>query len=67
MNLVNAAHALGFGANWVTGWPAYDRSSLDVLGVKANERVAGVVHIGTPGGPREDRARPNLDEIVTRL
>jgi nitroreductase len=67
MNLVNVAHALGFGANWVTGWPAYDRSSLDVLGVKASERVAGVVHIGTPGGPREDRARPNLDEIVTRL
>jgi nitroreductase len=66
MNLVQAAHALGFGANWLTGWPAYDRSSLDILGVQANERVAGVVHIGTASGTREDRARPNLDEIVTR-
>jgi hypothetical protein len=28
--------------------------------------VAGLLHIGTPGGPREDRSRPNLDEIVTR-
>jgi nitroreductase len=66
MNLVHAAHALGFGANWVTGWPAYDRSCLELLGVQANERVAGFLHIGTPGGPREDRPRPNLAEIVTR-
>jgi nitroreductase len=65
MNLLHAANALGYGANWVTGWPAYDRSCLDLLGVGENERVAGIIHIGTPPGPREDRARPKLDEIVT--
>src|SRR5690606_4768673 len=42
MNLVTAAHALGFGANWVTGWPAYGRSCQALLGVGANERVAGI-------------------------
>ena len=67
MNLITAAHALGFGANWVTGWPAYDRSCLDLLGVRTNERVAGLIHIGTPPAPREDRDRPKLDDIVTRL
>lgn len=67
MNLVTAAHALGYGASWVTGWPAYDRSCLDLLGVTANERVAGIIHIGTPPGSREDRPRPKLSDIVTRL
>jgi nitroreductase len=67
MNLVNAAHALGYGANWVTGWAAYDRSCLDLLGVAPNERVAGFVHIGKPTAALEDRPRPKLDDIVTRL
>ncbi|MEX0590432.1 MAG: nitroreductase [Xanthobacteraceae bacterium] len=67
MNLVNAAHALGYGANWVTGWAAYDRSCLDLLGVAGNERVAGFVHIGTPTAALEDRPRPKLDDIVTKL
>lgn len=66
MNLVLAAHALGYGANWVTGWIAYDRSCLDLLGVGENERMAGLIHIGTPPGPREDRERPALADIVTR-
>src|SRR3954468_18851323 len=29
MNLVTAAHALGFAANWITEWYAYDRRVLD--------------------------------------
>jgi nitroreductase len=67
MSLVLAAHALGYGANWVTGWPAYDRPCLDALGVKPNERVAGFIHIGTPRTVPEDRPRPALSDIVTRL
>lgn len=67
MNLVTAAHALGFGANWITGWTAYDRSCLDLLGVKREEKVAGWIHIGTPSAALEDRPRPNLADIVTKL
>jgi nitroreductase len=67
MNLVTAAHALGYGANWLTGWLAYDQSCTDLLGIGPNERVAGIIHIGTPGGPREDRDRPKLADIVTTL
>ena len=29
MNLVTAATALGYGANWLTGWFAFDRDVLD--------------------------------------
>jgi nitroreductase len=67
MNLVNAAHAMGFAANWITEWYAYDRRVLDALGLAPHERIAGFVHIGTPPGPPEDRARPPLAEIVTRF
>jgi len=67
MNLVTAAHALGFAANWITEWYAYDRRVLDALGVAANEKIAGFVHIGRPAKPPEDRPRPPLQEIVTRF
>ena len=67
MNLVNAAHALGFAANWITEWYAYDRGVLDALGLKPHERIAGFVHIGKPAGPAADRPRPPLAEIVTRF
>ncbi|MGH6676495.1 MAG: nitroreductase family protein, partial [Xanthobacteraceae bacterium] len=67
MNLVLAAHALGYGASWITEWYAYDRSVLDGLGLAPHERVAGFVHIGRPPGRPEDRPRPQLDEIATRF
>jgi nitroreductase len=67
MNLVTAATALGYGANWLTGWFAFDRDVLDRLGLKADEKLAGFIHIGTPSKPVEDRPRPALSDIVTRF
>src|SRR5205823_3486615 len=67
MNLVHAAHALGFAANWITEWYAYDRRILDKLGLKPHERIAGFVHIGTAARRSEERDRPPLAEIVTRF
>jgi nitroreductase len=67
MNVVLAAHALGFAANWMTEWYAYDRRVLDALGLAANERIAGFVHIGRPAQPPTDRPRPPLDQVVTRF
>jgi nitroreductase len=48
MSLVIAAHAMGYGANWITEWYAYDRAVLSALGLAENERIAGFVHIGRP-------------------
>jgi nitroreductase len=67
MSLVLAAHALGYGASWITEWYAYDRAVLDALGLGEHERIAGFVHIGRPAHPAEDRPRPSLREIVTRF
>jgi nitroreductase len=67
MSLVIAAHALGYSANWITEWYAYDRGVLDALGLKDHERIAGFVHIGTPAHAGADRPRPALADIVTRF
>jgi nitroreductase len=66
MSLVFAAHALGFTANWITEWYAYDRTVLDALGLAPHEKIAGFVHIGRHAAVAEDRPRPPLSEIVTR-
>jgi nitroreductase len=67
MNIVTAATALGYGASWLTGWFAFDREVLEGFGLKADERLAGFIHIGTPTKPAEDRPRPALSDIVTRF
>ncbi|HEX5507101.1 MAG TPA: nitroreductase [Pseudolabrys sp.] len=66
MNLVTAAHALGFAASWITEWYAYDRRVLDALHLAAHERIAGFVHIGRAMRAPEERNRPDLSAIVSR-
>jgi nitroreductase len=66
MNIVTAATALGYGANWLTGWFAFDRDVLEGFGLKPDEKLAGFIHIGT-ATPAEDRPRPALSDIVTRF
>jgi nitroreductase len=66
MSLVIAANALGFGASWLTEWYAYDRGVLEALGLSANEKIAGFVHIGTRDTLPADRDRPPLSAIVQR-
>lgn len=66
MNLSLAAIAMGFGAQWLTGWAAYDRAALDAIGVGPDEKLAGFIHIGTPTERWPDRPRPALADIVSR-
>jgi nitroreductase len=67
MNIVIAATALGYAANWLTGWMAFDRDVLTGLGLTADEKLAGFIHIGRFDRPVEDRPRPNLSDLVTRF
>jgi len=67
MNIVTAATALGYGACWLTGWFSFDRDVLDGFGLKPDEKLAALIHIGTPTKPSEDRPRPALSDIVTRF
>ena len=64
-NLLLGAHALGFGAQWLTGWAAYDRDAADVLGLGEDEQVVAIVHIGTPQIDVPDRDRPALSDVLS--
>lgn len=64
MNLLHAAHAMGYVGGWLTGWAAYSDVVRDAFGT-ASERIAGFVFIGTPGQPLEERDRPDPARVVS--
>ena len=49
MNLLNALHAHGFGAVWLTGPSVYDPAVAAGLGCGADERLLGFIYVGTIG------------------
>ncbi|WP_111735176.1 nitroreductase family protein [Roseovarius amoyensis] len=63
--LLNAALASGWGANWLSGWPVHDPAFVArALNLSENERVAGMIHIGTESAAPPERPRPDLDSIT---
>ncbi|WAC27195.1 nitroreductase family protein [Ancylobacter sp. SL191] len=65
LNLLNAAHALGYAGIWVTGWAATHGHAVRLLGVGEGERVAGILHIGTAKEPPAERPRPDVAALTT--
>ena len=62
LQLLNAALAAGWGANWLTGWASHDRDWRERnLGLMPHEWIAGFVHIGTETSEPPERPRPDLD------
>ena len=64
MNLLHAAHAMGFVAGWLTGWAAYSSAVRDAFGA-APQRIIGFVFIGSPSKAMEERPRPDLSNIMS--
>jgi nitroreductase len=64
MNILNAVHALGFGAKWVTGANCYDPEFRAAMGLDESYRLIGFIHIGTSLENPPTVERPNSDEFV---
>jgi nitroreductase len=64
-NLLIAADAMGFAANWITDWYGYDKRATALLGLRAGERVAGFIHLGTAPEPPLERVRPDVRAITS--
>ena len=62
MNLLLAAHALGYVAGWVTGWYAYSEHVRRAF-CGPGERIAGFIFIGHAAREIEDRPRPTLSKV----
>jgi nitroreductase len=64
MNMLSAAHLLGYGAMWVTGLNAYDPKVNALLGLEAPSRLVGFLALGTPkAGPKVER--PSREQHTT--
>lgn len=53
-NILVAAEALGLGAIWRTGWPAFHTKVNDVLGLTEKEKIVGYLYLGQ----RPEQRRP---------
>jgi nitroreductase len=65
LNIIFAANAHGWVANWLTEWFAYDERAYPLLGVEHGEKVAGFIHMGSTEFPAVERPRPELAETVS--
>ena len=66
LSMLNAALASGWGANWLTGWMASDRTFLrNGLSLSKSEFVAGFIHIGTERITPPERPRPDVEAITS--
>ncbi|MEM6587150.1 MAG: nitroreductase [Pseudomonadota bacterium] len=66
--LLNAALASGWGANWLSGWPSHDRGFVaEGFGLEENERIAGLIHLGSETMAPPDRPRPDVNAITSWL
>jgi nitroreductase len=60
-----AAPALGYGAVWKTGAPAYDPTVKTALGLGADDEIIGFLYIGTQSGGGTLLPRPQPKDYVT--
>jgi nitroreductase len=65
--LLLAAHAMGYGGCWLTGWACYDERARAALGLAAHERIAGFIHLGTPTEIPTERVRAKASDRITRF
>ncbi|MBL8535992.1 MAG: nitroreductase [Hyphomonadaceae bacterium] len=66
-NLLIAAHAMGFGGCWLTGWACYDARARTALGLADHERIAGFIHLGAPTEIPTERVRADWRQRMTRF
>lgn len=65
MNLLTAAHAMGYVGGWITGWRAYS-PMVNAAFAGPGERIAGFIFIGSPARDLEERPRPDPAQIVKK-
>jgi len=61
-NMLLAAHALGLGAIWRTGKPAYHAKMKQLFGLREQDEVLGFIYIGYPDIPQREGKRVSFRE-----
>ena len=64
-NMLTAALGMGYAAQWITEWYAYNTDVKAALGAEPNDRIAGFLYLGTLKEKPTDRERPEFGNIVS--
>jgi nitroreductase len=64
-NILNASHALGYVAQWLTEWPSYHDEVKKILGHSVETEISGFIFIGTAAEEPSERKRIGADEVVS--
>lgn len=65
-NILVAAGALGFAAQWLTEWPAFRPEVLEFLGhTGEHDQIAGLIYVGSAPVRPAERPRPVIDAVAT--
>ena len=64
-HIMLAAQALGYGAMWRTGAPAYDARVKEGLRLQPSDAIIGVIYIGTSAVVPRELSRIDLGDFVT--
>ncbi len=64
-NILNASHALGYSAQWLSEWPSYHKDVKNLLGHKEDIELYGFIFIGTATMPPKERKRIGAEDVVS--
>lgn len=59
-NMLLAANAMGFAAQWLTEWYAFDPQALAPLKLASHEKISGFMFVGSAGQDPTERKRPDV-------
>ena len=64
-NLLIAAQSLGYAAQWLTEWYAYNNSMIKELGGNPDtDKIAGFIYIGDKDKTPIERRRPSKEKVI---
>ncbi|WP_425404139.1 nitroreductase family protein [Hwanghaeella sp.] len=63
-NVITAAHAKGYGAIMLSGWPAYDDHVKNALGLSRKDAIVTFIYMGTPDGTSPVKERPGHEAFT---
>ncbi len=68
MNLLSCAQSLGYAAQWLTEWYAYNRRMLEYLGGRPDkDKISGFIYLGHKVEEPNERRRPVAADVINYL
>ncbi len=64
-NVITAAHAKGYGAIMLSGWPAYDDHVKGALGLSRKDAIVTFIYMGSPDGSGPVKERPSHEAYTS--